>query len=307
MKSFFLLFLTLAGAIYLDNTAKEPIFPDPLYCLAGAGTIISVPESTRTTSWRINPRGGPDIPNGWTTDPAYTECVHETVWRGWKRLYDNQLGPSFKTTSLFVSAPKVCHAGGSNQLAEWFNRSLTTKPELANGFSRCMDSISSFQENFLKKLEAEASSATSRSAQLSLLERTKTIRSNLEVDRKSACLKVALSSLRIKPPGPGGVGPEGLGALEAHFKNGPWVGGTRKENVNAADEVVQLADRKLNDLTSSGKAELAESIPKMVMTDGYPGPRDFLPDTYGNKAFGSGPTPLLDKWVESVTTSMECH
>src|ERR1700733_8304062 len=81
------LLLIAIAAIVADKTAKGPIFPDAVYCLAGAGTFTSVPTNTVTTSWRVNP-GGPDVPDGWTTTPEREVCVHETLWRGWKSRYE---------------------------------------------------------------------------------------------------------------------------------------------------------------------------------------------------------------------------
>jgi hypothetical protein len=89
--------------------------------------------------------------------------------------------------------------------------------------------------------------------------------------------------------------------LEERFK--------RTTAAAAADEVVQLADRKLNDLTPSGKVELVKG---MFFADplaaGYHlNPAYLLPAAYGdNRMFGIGPTPLLDRWVIPSTSTGFC-
>jgi hypothetical protein len=325
----FWLFLVAIVAVYVDDSAKAPVFPGPVYCLIGAGTFVSVPATTRATSWLVNP-GGPNTPDGWTTTPESVDCIHETIWKGWKARYEARFGEALKMPSFSVSNPKMCRAENSNQLAEWFNRSLMTKPQLANAFSRCMDPVASLQEKLLKELDAEATSATSRSTQISVSERAKAMRSRLDVDRKFACLKVALDSLRIEGPPtyPGGpiVSGPGLPSIEDHFKYGwrsgpcppgvpghpefkrnPATCGVRLENnPNGVEDVVRLADRKLNDLTPQGAAELAE---RMSLAKHDLDPLPFLPRAYfGTKFDWLGPgTPLLDGWVETLATTIECH
>ena len=138
VKYLLIVFVIAIGAIYIDESAKMPVFPDLLYCVAGAGTFYHIPESTRTSSWRINP-GGRDIPNGWTTDPERITCLHETMWKGWKKLYEERLGASLRLPSISVMASsKVCHASGSKELAGWVDESVMTKPDLAKAFGRCL-------------------------------------------------------------------------------------------------------------------------------------------------------------------------
>ena len=296
----FCLILAAIGAVYVDDSARAPVFPDLAYCLAGAGTFVSVPANTRTTSWQVNP-GGPSTPDGWTTTPERVGCVHGTMWKGWKKRYDAQLAPMLP--SLSFRSPKVCHAGVSNQLADWFNRSLMAKPELANAFGRCLDSISSFQEKFMKGLDAEASSATSRSVQQSLWERGNIIGSRLELDRKSACLKLTLASLGVSKS-PSAFFLDQLASLEWVLSNG---------SSQATNDAVQLADRKIDDLTPSGTAELAASMSfadVKDVPDPLRDPKSLLPPAYGGSSsmfITFKETPALDRWMETATAAMECH
>jgi hypothetical protein len=122
------------------------------------------------------------------------------------------------------------------------------------------------------------------------------------------CLAVAAFSLPATAQQSDTTGAPAATGFKAKFKEKRAKFVSRMKTIYFAAEVMQLADRKLNDLTPVGRVELTENI--AMKADHYLnsyGPNAYLPATYGDKSMGLGPTPLLDRWIEPVSTSLECH
>lgn len=125
-------------------------------------------------------------------------------------------------------------------MADWIDRSLADS-RLVQGFDKCEKIIALYQSSVLQRLERDASGATSRADQQRTIERTAWLQTRAATDRRVACVKQYLISLRIMERG---YYVDALSLMNWSFKSG-------KES-----ELVNIAKSRLDDLTASGMSEL---------------------------------------------------
>lgn len=87
LSRWILLICLIAGTIAVDHL-KGSIFPDFVYCAAGAGVELHRPAERRANSWMAgNGCGAPDprCAKSWIEIPASSVCLHGTLWEAIKK------------------------------------------------------------------------------------------------------------------------------------------------------------------------------------------------------------------------------
>lgn len=82
VRSFVVLIVAAFGVIMADQKIG-PIFPDLLYCVVGAGTVIEQPGHTEASSWSANngcTAYEPRCATHWNYTPPTSSCLHGTLW-----------------------------------------------------------------------------------------------------------------------------------------------------------------------------------------------------------------------------------
>ncbi|WP_338822504.1 hypothetical protein [Bradyrhizobium septentrionale] len=154
------------------------------------------------------------------------------------------IGLLWLPVSSMGTDPRSVSTGQTRQfavsMADWIDRSLANA-RLVEGFDKCEKIVALYQSSVLQRLERDAAGATSKADQQRTIERGTWLRTRAMTDRRVACVKQYLISLRITERG---YYVDALSLMNWSFKSG-------KES-----ELVNIARSRLDDLTPSGMREL---------------------------------------------------
>jgi hypothetical protein len=169
---------------------------------------------------------------------------------------------------------------------------VLSKPVFAKAFGQCAEIVSLYQEQVLKRLQAAEASATSKSDQQTIRDRTSKLAAKKHEASEIACLKQFLASLGVGESATGHYADE-LGVLNGSLSN------------NKID-LARAARAKVDDLTEQGLIQLG-----LKTGLGHLPVRDLQSeiDSVGQHASGGYLACLLPKeWVDASPDGYSaCH
>jgi len=195
------------------------------------------------------------------------------------RPSDNRLQSMHEFCVSPAGAASVLHPsfGGPDQastdFADWLNTTILTKPVFIKAFNQCREIVGLYQAKVLKRLQAAAASASSKSDQARLQNISNELSAKREAAAKVACIKEFVASLGIANTSSGFYADE-LGLLNGKLLD---------NRIN----LKEAAAAKVNDLTEQGLAQLALKAGLEQFQA-----EDLQADIDSVVQFGSGPGPI---------------